>query len=70
MPTLADTRRTKDELFGGASVCLHSDPRVGGLKPGEMKTIHDKRYVPTNDVPMLLRRYRQDFPVTQTRLRK
>ena len=67
---LATASDTTHELFEGVYVCLHSDPRVGGLKAGETKTIHAKLYVLTNDVPALLRRYERDFPAAQTRLRK
>ena len=59
---LATTSSATHELFEGVSVCLHSDPRIGGLKAGETKTIHAKLYVLTNDVPALLRRYQKDFP--------
>ena len=67
---LATASDATHELFEGVYVCLHSDPRVGGLRAGETKTIHAKLYVLTNDVPALLRRYEQDFPAAQTRLRK
>ncbi len=59
---LATASDATHELFEGVYVCLHSDPRIGGLKAGETKTIHAKLYVLTNDVPALLRRYGQDFP--------
>jgi hypothetical protein len=59
---LATASDTTHELFEGVYVCLHSDPRIGGLKAGETKTIHAKLYVLTNDVPALLRRYGRDFP--------
>src|SRR5688572_22789001 len=49
------------ELFEGVYVCLHSDPRIGGLKAGENKTIRAKLYVLTNNVQALLRRYERDF---------
>ena len=67
---LATVSDATHELFEGVYVCLHSDPRVGGLKAGETKTIHAKLYVLTNDVPALLRRYERDFPAAQTRVRK
>lgn len=60
---LATASDATHELFEGVYVCLHSDPRVGGLKAGETKTIHAKLYVLTNDVPALLRRCGRDFPV-------
>ena len=50
------------ELFQGVIVCLHSDFRIGGLKPGETKHIHGKIYVMDADVNRLLSRYRKDFP--------
>jgi len=51
------------ELFQGVIVCLHNDPRVGGLKPGETKKLHGKVYLLGNDPDALLRRYRRDFGV-------
>ncbi len=50
------------ELFQGVGTCLHSDFRLGGLKPGETKRIRGKIYFVTNDVPALLKRYTEDFP--------
>lgn len=50
------------ELFEGVYVCLHSDPRIGGVPAGGNLRIRQKIYLLTNDVPALLRRYRQDFP--------
>jgi hypothetical protein len=50
------------ELFQGVIVCLHSDFRIGGLKPGETKSIRGKIYIVPNDVPALLKRYEKDFP--------
>lgn len=50
------------ELFQGVIVCLHSDFRIGGLKPGEEKKIHGKIYLMKNDVEKLLKSYRRDFP--------
>lgn len=49
------------ELFQGVIVCLHSDFRLGGLKPGEKKRIRGKIYLIDNDVKELLRRYQRDF---------
>lgn len=49
------------ELFQGVIVCLHNDPRVGGLKPGETKKLHGKIYIMKNDPAALLKRYRRDF---------
>jgi hypothetical protein len=50
------------ELFQGVIVCLHSDFRIGGLKPGETKTIRGKIYLMPADFPALRARYRRDFP--------
>jgi hypothetical protein len=50
------------ELFQGVIVCLHSDFRLGGLQPGETKKIRGKIYFVPNDVPALLKRYKEDFP--------
>ena len=53
------------ELFQGVARCLHSDFRIGGLDPGETKTIRGKIYLTANDVPALLERYGEDFPEHQ-----
>jgi hypothetical protein len=58
---LATAFDTTHELFEGVYVCLHSDPHVGGLKPGESRAIYGKIYFLKNDVPMLLKRYASDF---------
>jgi hypothetical protein len=50
------------ELFQGVIVCLHSDFRIGGLKPGKSRTIRGKIYLMPADVDGLLARYRVDFP--------
>lgn len=50
------------ELFQGVVHCLHSDYRLGGLQPGETKTIRGKIYLVPNDIPALLQRYQKDFP--------
>ena len=57
------------ELFQGVIVCLHSDFRIGGLKPGETREIRGKIYIVANDVPALLERYREDFPEHQAQPR-
>jgi hypothetical protein len=49
------------ELFQGVIVCLHNDPRVGGLAPGETKKLHGKVYVMENNPEALLARYKRDF---------
>lgn len=58
---LATAWEPYQELFQGVIVCLHSDFRIGGLKPGEKKMIRGKLYLVPNDVKGLLNRYRQDF---------
>jgi len=54
------------ELFEGVYVCLHSDPRVSGLAPGETKLVRSKIYLLPNDPKALLKRYRRDFAVTKS----
>jgi hypothetical protein len=49
------------ELFQGVIVCIHNDPRVGGLKPGEKKKLRGKIYIMPNDPDKLTRRYEGDF---------
>jgi hypothetical protein len=49
------------ELFQGVIVCIHNDPRLGGLKAGEKKSLHGKIYFLKNDPEALLKRYRKDF---------
>jgi len=49
------------ELFQGVGRCLHSDFRLGGLKPGEKLEIKGKVYLVNNDLKALLARYRKDF---------
>ena len=50
------------ELFQGVIVCIHSDFRIGGLKPGGTKTIRGKIYLMPADFTELRARYRRDFP--------
>jgi hypothetical protein len=50
------------ELFQGVIVCIHNDPRIGGLKPGERKTLRGRVYFMPNDTTALLKRYERDFP--------
>jgi len=50
------------ELFQGVIQCIHSDFRIGGLQPGETKTIRGKLYLTSSDVPSLVARYERDFP--------
>ena len=50
------------EIFQGVIACMHSDFRIGGLKPGETKEIRGKLYIVPADVKRLAKRYEQDFP--------
>ncbi len=50
------------ELFQGVISCMHSDFRIGGLKPGETKHIRGKLYIVPADERALFQRYRRDFP--------
>ena len=50
------------EIFQGVIACIHSDFRLGGLKPGETKKIHGKLYIVPADVAKLVERYEKDFP--------
>ncbi|WP_417381466.1 hypothetical protein [Gimesia sp.] len=50
------------ELFQGVIRCLHADFRLGGLKPGETKTIRGKIYIVPADMDALVKRYERDFP--------
>jgi hypothetical protein len=62
---LATASDRTHELFEGVYVCLHSDPEVGGLAPGETKRVLSKIYLLPNDPPALLRHYRHDFPKSE-----
>lgn len=59
---LATAWEPYQELFQGVAVCMHSDFRIGGLKPGEKKQIRGKIYIVPSDMPALVRRYERDFP--------
>jgi hypothetical protein len=59
---LATAWEPYQELFQGVIVCLHSDFRIGGLAPGQSKTIRGKIYLVDADVDALMNRYRADFP--------
>ena len=50
------------ELFQGVIRCVHADFRLGGLKPGETKTIRGKVYIVPADMDALVKRYERDFP--------
>jgi len=58
---LATAWSDPQELFQGVIVCIHNDPRIGGLEPGEIKTLRGKLYFLPNDPQLLLRRYHRDF---------
>lgn len=49
------------ELFQGVARCLHSDFRIGGLKPSETKIIKGKIYIHENKPKKLLAEYEKDF---------
>ncbi len=49
------------EIFQGVITCMHADFRIGGLKPGETKTIRGKLYLVPADEALLIERYRADF---------
>ena len=49
------------ELFQGVIRCLHSDFRLGGLKPGETKKIRGKLYIVPADMKKLVERFEEDF---------
>jgi len=59
---LATAWQPYQELFQGVITCIHSDFRIGGLAPGEKKSIRGKLYIVPADVEALLKRYRKDFP--------
>jgi len=50
------------ELFQGVARCLHSDFRIGEVKPGQTKHIRGKIYLMPADTDALLKRYVKDFP--------
>lgn len=50
------------ELFQGVAACLHSDFRLGGLRPGETKRVRGKMYVVPANAEALVKRYERDFP--------
>ena len=63
---LATASDRTHELFEGVYVCLHSDPRLDGLGPREMKRRRSKIYILPNDTQALLARYQRDFPEFRT----
>jgi hypothetical protein len=66
---LATAWEPYQELFQGVIVCLHSDFRIGGLRPGETKHIRGKLYLTGSDIDALVRRYEADFPEHRNRHR-
>lgn len=50
------------EIFQGVIYCIHSDFRIGGLRPGETKEIRGKIYLMKHNMDKLLARYEKDFP--------
>lgn len=58
---LATAWESTQELFQGVIVCLHSDPRIGGLEPGQTKKLRGKIYILPNDPAQLIKRYQGDF---------
>ena len=60
---LATAWEPYQELFQGVVTCIHSDFRIGGLKPNETKKIRGKLYITDAGIAdLLLERYRRDFP--------
>jgi hypothetical protein len=59
---LATAWEPYQEVFQGVLACLHSDFRIGGLKPGETKNIRGKIYVVPADIDALVQRFERDFP--------
>ncbi len=50
------------ELFQGVITCVHSDFRIGGLKPDATKRIRGKIYLTRDNIDALVKRYERDFP--------
>lgn len=49
------------EIFQGVITCMHNDFRIGGLKPGETKTIKGMLYVLPANIDLLEKRFAADF---------
>ena len=58
---LATAWEPYQELFQGVIQCIHADFRIGGLEPGERRSIRGKIYLMENDIEALLARYGRDF---------
>lgn len=52
------------EIFQGVITCMHADFRIGGLRPGETKTVRGKLYLVPADEAALVERYQADFNPT------
>lgn len=50
------------ELFQGVITCIHSDFRIGGLDPGQSKSIRGRIYLLPANEQELAKRYAADFP--------
>lgn len=59
---LATAWEPYQELFQGICQCIHSDFRIGGLRPGESKEIRGRIYLLRGGVGTLIERYERDFP--------
>ncbi len=66
---LATAWEPYQELFQGVITCLHSDFRIGGLTPGETKSIRGKLYLTGPNIDALVKRYGADFPEHNRRRR-
>ncbi len=58
---LATAWEPYQELFQGVATCLHSDFRLGGVDPGQVKRAKGKIYILRNATGDLLARYASDF---------
>jgi hypothetical protein len=59
---LATAWEPYQEVFQGVIACMHTDFRIGGLKPGETKKIRGKLYIVPADIDALVARFEKDFP--------
>lgn len=55
------------EIFQGVISCMHTDFRIGGLKPNETKSIRGKMYVLPADPEQLVKRYQRDVQPKDSR---
>ena len=49
------------ELFPGVIVCVHNDPRIGGLQPHQTKKLRGRIYLMQSTPEKLVKRYERDF---------